>query len=67
MSHSCVLELREVMSEAIKPDVVVSEQHCVVDLSLPEPGLFIPRGEYLDRHTLTMPQASPHLAIAALS
>ncbi|DAA30010.1 TPA: hypothetical protein BOS_5038 [Bos taurus] len=67
MSHSCVLELREVMSEAIKPDVVVSEQHCVVDLSLPEPGLFISGGEDLDGYALTMPQAPPHLTIAALS
>ena len=45
----------------------MSEQHCVVDLSLPEPGLFISGGEDLDRYALTMPQAPPHLAIAALS
>lgn len=45
----------------------MSEQHCVVDLRLPEPGLFIPRGEDLDGHTLAMPQAPPYLTIAALS
>lgn len=43
------------------------EQHCIVDLRLPEPGLLIPRGEDLDSYTLTMPQAPPHLTVAALS
>ena len=45
----------------------MSEQHRVVDLSLPEPGLLISGGEDLDRYALTMPQAPPHLAVAALS
>lgn len=47
--------------------VVMSELHCVVDLRLSEPGLFIPWGEDLDGHILPHPGAPPHLPIPAFT
>lgn len=47
-------------------DVLVPQQHSVVDLSLSEPGLLVSGGEDLDRDTLTLPLTPPHFTITAL-
>ena len=51
-------------SAPLTQDVVVPQQHGVVDLGLAEPRLLIPGGEDLDGHVLPVPNASPHLAVA---
>lgn len=43
--------------------VFMSEQHCVVDLRLSEPGLFISRREDFNSHILPLPLPPPHLSI----
>lgn len=48
-------------------DVVMPQLHRVVDLRLPEPGLFVPGGEDLDGHALPHPRPPPHLPIAAFA
>lgn len=48
-------------------DILVPQQHCVVNLSLSEPGLLISGGEDLHSHTLPLPLAPPHLTIAPLT
>lgn len=47
--------------------VVMAQLHRVVDLRLPEPGLFVPGGEDLDGHALPHPRPPPHFPIAALA
>lgn len=47
--------------------ILVSQHHGLVDLSLPEPGALLPRGEDLDGDVLAPPAAAPHLAEAALA
>lgn len=41
--------------------------HRVVDLGLPEPGLFVPGGEDLDGDALPHPRPPPHFPIAAFA
>lgn len=48
-------------------DVLVSQQHSVVDLSLSEPGLLVSGGEDFDCDTLSLPLTPPHFTITALT
>lgn len=48
-------------------DVLMSQQHRVVDLSLSEPGLLISGGEYFDGDALSLPLTPPHFAVTALT
>lgn len=48
-------------------DVLVSQQHCVVDLSLSEPGLLVPGREDFDSNILTLPLTPPHFTIPAFT
>lgn len=48
-------------------DVLVPQQHSVVDLSLSEPGLLVSGGEDFDSNTLSLPLTPPHLTISALT
>lgn len=44
-------------------NVLVPQQHCVVNLSLTEPGLLVSGGEDFHSYVLTLPLTSPHLSI----
>lgn len=48
-------------------NVLVSQHHRLVDLSLAEPGALLAGGEDLHGHFLPAPLAPPHLAETALS
>lgn len=48
-------------------NVLVSQQNCVVDLSFSEPGLLISGGEDFDCNILSLPLASPHFTVTALT
>lgn len=47
-------------------DVLVSQQHRVVDLRLSEPGLLVSGRENLDCNVLSLPLTPPHFTITAL-
>lgn len=48
-------------------DVLMSQQHGVVDLSLSEPGLLISGGEDFDCDTLSLPLTPPYFTVTALT
>lgn len=48
-------------------DVLVSQQHRVVDLCLSEPGLLVSGRENLDCNVLPLPLTPPHFTITALT
>lgn len=48
-------------------DVLVSQQHRVVDLRLSEPGLLVSGRENLDCNVLSLPLTPPHFPITALT
>lgn len=48
-------------------DVLMSQQHRVIDFSFSEPGLLVPGGEDFDGDALSLPLAPPHFAITALT
>ena len=48
-------------------DVLVSHEHRLVDLSLPEPAGLLGGEEHLDRHLLPAPPAHPHLPVPPLA
>lgn len=48
-------------------NVLVPQQHSVVDFSLSEPGLLISGGEDFHSDTLALPLTPPHFTITALT
>jgi len=48
-------------------DVLMSQQHSVVDLRLSEPGLLVSGGEDFDGDTLSLPLTPPHFTVTALT
>lgn len=48
----------------VTEDVLVSHQHRLVDLRLPEPAGFLSGEEDFDGHLLSPPAAQPHLAVS---
>lgn len=48
-------------------DVLMSQQHGVVDLSLSEPGLLVSGGEDFDCNALSLPLTPPNFTITALT
>ena len=49
--------------ELLTQDVLMSEQHGLVELRLTEPALLLRGEEDLDGHVLPAPLALPHLAV----
>lgn len=45
----------------------MSQQHCVVDLSLSEPGLLVSGGEDFDCDALSLPLTPPHFTVTAFT
>ena len=56
------------MSECprLTEDVLVPDEHGLVDLGLSEPARFFSSEEDFDGHLLPPPAAQPHVAVAAL-
>lgn len=48
-------------------DILVPQQYSVVQLSFPEPGLFIPRREDLHSNIFSLPLTPPNFSVPALS
>ena len=48
-------------------DVLVSQQHRVVDLSLSEPGLLVSGGEDFDGDAFPLPLTPPHFTVTTLT
>lgn len=53
--------------ERLTQDVLVSQQHRVVDLRLSEPGLLVSGRENLDCNVLSLPLTPPHFTVTALA